>query len=1002
MKIIRDFISSKWKSFKNKVSNRLNSIATPIAAKIDASFSANYPIPARFFNFFGITAEKVVGESGAVLGFVVEQGENLCGGLSDAVDGFWRVTSTVLPIQSSTSLWPATPRIIRAIWSEELREDFFRAAKRDIVFAVGSSALLQWQLKILNKMLNFIGNNSQQMEYNSQNNERLDNSYNIYFYIKAGAVVTFSCVVFHRYILPKGMNYFYEATLDGMVVSENAPKRADNKVLAELKEKDVVKNEDDSLSILNIRLLKEIAKKFIGLQIYTIAVPIVKDTCMGGVIWFNDKAIGSELIAYSAWAIKARILAKDLGTSRLLSAQMPDCYIKPIQGHRNWRYFGEGLAYQLANVGFFKLFYSILEPVGFSNIPVLSFFTNLAIFNLFYKLAIISSNIQDFQLKEADWNEEGLNLSEIYKPVFFDPIMNRIIRRYERKLGIDAPASQDASTDNTDLLSEPIDLGETKEFFEALGVSSEQYFCEMSTGEVSTSSFLERFNAHVALKLQNILYNLNQIRNEGTDCIQTITAGGVNSATGITKSINSNIPGGTRTLELGAAVSTVVLGTPAAAVGAAVYLARIVAQHGEVLTTGATVASNVIKNWQSVPPASKDTNSGTAVSSVIVPSSTITKTASPTSPKAVTVSADSKSAAEVAIPVGVPASATIETSAGKSIVGEKLASLSTTRSDGNTVLQPDKKQASDTQAKVTNEEMSPQEKEFWKNLRTKKLSKAERASLRIFAPSLIVFLNTFLILRKNGSAIYLNFLSNIFSPNFKGIVQRYLKVCTDYRIEELVTFLYIHQKNYLEKLKVEVKDDKTYVGVESDSLLKGSGKTKNEAEIEDDDVEKMDITPEEIKNLRLATAITLFSKPNKAAVPIPNVTNDAKSAAEAGNLAGNVNGDIKSDAGKIAATNQAVIVTPATATVQVADSASPVVIFSAAGANTVAAAPMPASQPPASPGGFLTQFTDYTSTIPDTVSSTVSYWYRSVTTLWPSSATIAANSPPPVDKLKQS
>lgn len=965
---------------------KISALIKKIADKVEPNFSKDHPIAARVLKFVGFTAETVSSATEDVLGYFVEKGKDLGGGLKDVIIGAWTVTSTFLPINSATSLRPAMPKVLRVIRDKTLREHFVRTQKRNLTFAIGYLALLQWPL-IYKKMF------AREIINNPEENEPINSWFDTRFWMRLainGSLLASNLVMLFRIVgakrlLSKIAEHFHDDTLDSMVISEKASGLADNKVFEELRKMQVNENQEDALelnlSAASIDKIKTSIKKIINTKIFTFTELLLKDKTMAALLAFNANVIESKFIAGSGWLIRARIMGKDLAATRLLSAGISNAHVRRIQGHRNFRYIGEGAVYLAMQEYGSLYFYRLLGSIGLTNIPLLSAPANIAIFSLFYNLGMVAANTEEIELREFDWNEEGVNLRDVYKPVFFDPVINRMVGWAERKLGVSNQAEMNPidTNKNSGPISDFIDLADTKEFTEALAISEEQYLCETPSGKTIKNNFLQQIRNQGSLKLQQYLHYLNVARSDGTGCIQLVTNGVVNSAKGMTNTLNSTIPGGTKTVEVAAAAGAVVFGTPAMIVGGTVFAAHKIAKHGDVIKTTAAAASNVINNLNATSTASGENTLNEA-------------SASSTSVASLAVG-DSKSNAEKVVTITVSTPTT----------PVPVPPLSNIQAGSTQATALDIKLAKETTAKVPKkEQVNKEEKQFWQNLMKKRLSKPERAYLQIHAPNLIFFLTTFQLLRKKGSANYLTFLSYVFPPRMKGIVQMYLREFTDYRIKKMIAFLFINQNSYLSKQKqpkAESAEEDSYVHITADTVQDNPDKTKKSAkatalnEEMDEDIERMDITPEEIKKeikrLRLATAIVLSSKTDvdvkkeKDASPTTKVVINlvaSNSAVVAEAIDSKV--DSKTPAAvspSATAASSAKAILPAFANASAANSAEQPSSENAA----AAAAPTPAS--PAASDNYLTQFTEYTS-------STVSNWYNSANMWWYGNVAAAENS----------
>lgn len=105
---------------------------------------------------------------------------------------------------------------------------------------------------------------------------------------------------------------------------------------------------------------------------------------------------------------------------------------------------------------------------------------------------------------------------------------------------------------------------------------------------------------------------------------------------------------------------------------------------------------------------------------------------------------------------------------------------------------------SQAQAQVLETTETP-EAQFLSKLARQKLTKTERAFLRIYAPNLIFFLETFKKARAHGVDSLIRFLSWIFPKGAQEIMRSFLEVLTDDRVDQMMKFLLHHQRSYLIK-----------------------------------------------------------------------------------------------------------------------------------------------------------------------------------------------------------
>jgi len=417
------FVQKKCMTLYNNISGKIIYLTNSVATNLDANLQKSRPVVAQMLNKFGITPRTAINEVQALFGFLAEKGKDLVGAATDLGLGFWEVTATFLPLKSYNSLKPGMPKILSSIRVPELSKDFKRGVSRNLFFllynvALYSPVLASSYLTALYKR--FLSN--------SNGENQINNSYGNAFYFLAA----FNLLMIYKFLgygrlLSKYKAFLYEDTLNSIVINEKASRLVTTSIFDSLIKED--SNKGTQSLFFDPR--PESLKKIIGAKIFASTEALINDTLMLGLLAFNDMVIGSRFITGAGLAIRSYIMGKDLGTSRLATTGLSGERQKRIKKNRHGRFTGQGAAFFSAGYLSQSLFYSKLGlTASIFALPV-----NWAIASLLYKFFMVSSYAIEIEARDADWDErKGISFTEIFQPIFFDPLIERYLNRIERKL----------------------------------------------------------------------------------------------------------------------------------------------------------------------------------------------------------------------------------------------------------------------------------------------------------------------------------------------------------------------------------------------------------------------------------------------------------------------------------------------------------------------------------------------------------------------------------------
>lgn len=407
---IRAFFRRHWNRLTDKIYQRLDEDAD----KIDDSLNTHYPLSTRFFRRLGLTPQTVLQEARVGSHYLVDKTKDLLNGVRNAGNGFLDVVATFIPfLPNRTSIW-------WAMGHKTLRKDFTRAAVRDGFFVILGTTLFKWPEIVY--------------QYFIRKKEEREEPFGMGFY----PLFLLNMALIYKFIKLRRMvsefkHFLIEDILDTAVVNDKTSKLMVKHLLTD----DVKRLSKKSIAnVLDPR--PKAIKELIRTKIFATLESTIKDYFMLAVLAFNQTVIGSKFIAVSGWFVRARILGKDLGTTQLAATGLSNVHMRRIQGHRNFQFMGEGIAYlgldELGRAVFFLM-------TGLNNSSLFNFPINVGLSCLAYKISILSTYMKKMEIRETDWNQEGLNLDTFYRPITIDPVLNwsasRIKRRFQNNADID-------------------------------------------------------------------------------------------------------------------------------------------------------------------------------------------------------------------------------------------------------------------------------------------------------------------------------------------------------------------------------------------------------------------------------------------------------------------------------------------------------------------------------------------------------------------------------------
>ena len=330
------------------------------------------------------------------------------------------VIATFLP--SRENMLPLT---FRAIGSGNLSGVFFRAAGLNTIFIMAGTVSLKGPEMAYRYLMDL------RSPKGEEQNESIHKLYyslllmNLLIAYKFRKNIAINTLKLSKFIAAKSLAFLYEDTLNNTLINEHAMR---SEVRPPLSSESHIQLKElcDQKRLLSIDPRPAALKNLIRFKIFSSMEATGKDLLVLALLLFNQFFIGSRLLTVSGWLLRARILGKDLGISQLAALGISNQHLQNIQGHRNFRFLGEGIAYFGAYDVVQRIFNHYLEL----NNPLL----NIAISSLVYKFGIVSNYMKVLTMREEDYKEEGMNFSSMYRPQFINPAIDRIALRIEGRI----------------------------------------------------------------------------------------------------------------------------------------------------------------------------------------------------------------------------------------------------------------------------------------------------------------------------------------------------------------------------------------------------------------------------------------------------------------------------------------------------------------------------------------------------------------------------------------
>ncbi len=409
----------RWNSLREATNNRLDALAQ----RLDIYLQGRYPITSAILRKIGINSQLILKESREEIHFAASKlGTTLVAAISDTVGGFFDVAATFLPSRQNP-----IPLTFRAIWSGNLNGVFFRGVGLNVLFVGVGTLLVRGPDIVLRYAMASPKVLSLDEFIEDEDNAAGPKLYYVLLVSNLLVAYQFRKTIkeISKILGKKCLNFFYEDAFNNTLINEHAM-RSEIKPPLSSDSHIQLKELCDQKRLLSIDPRPAALKNLIRFKIFSSMEATAKDLIVLSLLLFNHVFIGSRLFTVAGWLLRARILGKDLGASQLLAMGISNQHLQNIQGHRNFRFLGEGIAY----FGAYDAVQRICNHYLGMNDPVF----NLAIANLVYKFCIVSNYMKIWNLREEDYKEKGLNFSSVYRPHLIDPAIDRIALRIESRI----------------------------------------------------------------------------------------------------------------------------------------------------------------------------------------------------------------------------------------------------------------------------------------------------------------------------------------------------------------------------------------------------------------------------------------------------------------------------------------------------------------------------------------------------------------------------------------